>query len=169
MHYPGSGVCKTWVAFVDGMASQNVMAMVFYNPRSSFSYRASTFKRKLKIWVFTLTQQYPLKSRRLKHARLVFSIFLDYSGFSYYWDLNHICSNSWLPTRFLQLSPGWHIRLISDLPSACQEYSCSSDCPKLWFCRMAPVLSDLHWLPVCHRNSIKIATVTFRVLQFQQP
>ena len=28
---------------------------------------------------------------------------------------------------------------------------------------------DLHWLPVRHRISFKIATVTFRVLQSQQP
>ena len=37
------------------------------------------------------------------------------------------------------------------------------------FCHITPVLSDLHWLPVRHRISYKIATVTFRVLQFQQP
>ena len=37
------------------------------------------------------------------------------------------------------------------------------------FCHIAPVLSDLHWLLVRHRISFKIATVTFRVLQFQQP
>ena len=36
-------------------------------------------------------------------------------------------------------------------------------------CRITPVLSDLHWLPVCHRNSFKIATITFKMLQFQQP
>ena len=29
-------------------------------------------------------------------------------------------------------------------------------------------LSDLHWLPVRYRISLKIATVAFRVLQFQQ-
>ena len=40
---------------------------------------------------------------------------------------------------------------------------------KPWFCYITLVLSDLHWLPVCHRISFKIATVTFRVLQFQQP
>ena len=37
------------------------------------------------------------------------------------------------------------------------------------FCHITPVLFDLHWLPVCHRISFKIATVTYRVLQFQQP
>ena len=37
------------------------------------------------------------------------------------------------------------------------------------FCHITPVLSDLHWLPVHHRISFKIATVTYRVLQFQQP
>ena len=34
------------------------------------------------------------------------------------------------------------------------------------FCHITPVLSDLHWLPVRHRISFKIATVTYRVLQF---
>ena len=37
------------------------------------------------------------------------------------------------------------------------------------FCHITPVLSDLHWLPVRHRISFKIATVTFKVLQSQQP
>ena len=38
------------------------------------------------------------------------------------------------------------------------------------FCHITPVLSDLHWLPVVrHRISFKIARVTFRVRQFQQP
>ena len=37
------------------------------------------------------------------------------------------------------------------------------------FCHITPVLSDLHWLPVRHRISFKIATITFRVLQFHQP
>ena len=37
------------------------------------------------------------------------------------------------------------------------------------FCRITPVLSDLHWLLVRHRINFKIATITFKVLQFQQP
>ena len=37
------------------------------------------------------------------------------------------------------------------------------------FCHITLVLSDLHWLPVHHRISFKIATVSYRVLQFQQP
>ena len=37
------------------------------------------------------------------------------------------------------------------------------------FCHITPVLSDLHWLPVRHRISFKIAPVTFRVLQSRQP
>ena len=36
-------------------------------------------------------------------------------------------------------------------------------------CHITPVLSDLHWLPVRHRISFKIATVIFNVMQFQQP
>ena len=96
----------------------------------------------------------------------------SHSGFSHYWGFqNHSCSNSWLPTWFLQLSLGWHFRFKSDSPSACPEYSCSGGRTKQKprFCHITPVLSDLHWLPVRHRISFKIATVTFRVLQFQQP
>ena len=37
------------------------------------------------------------------------------------------------------------------------------------FCRITPVLSDLYWLPVRYRIDFKIATITFKVLQFQQP
>ena len=37
------------------------------------------------------------------------------------------------------------------------------------FCHITPVLSELHWLPVCQRINFKIATITFKVLQFQQP
>ena len=37
------------------------------------------------------------------------------------------------------------------------------------FCHISPVLADLHWLPVRHRVSFKIATITFKVLHFQQP
>ena len=37
------------------------------------------------------------------------------------------------------------------------------------FCHITPVLSDLHWLQVRHRISFKITTVTYTVLQFQQP
>ena len=37
------------------------------------------------------------------------------------------------------------------------------------FDHITPVLSELHWLPVCHRINFKIATITHRVLQFQQP
>ena len=36
------------------------------------------------------------------------------------------------------------------------------------FCHITPVLSDLDWLPVRHRINLKIATITFKVLQFQQ-
>ena len=37
------------------------------------------------------------------------------------------------------------------------------------FCHITPVLSELHWLPVRHRINFKIATITFKVLQFKQP
>ena len=37
------------------------------------------------------------------------------------------------------------------------------------FDHITPALSELHWLPMCHRINFKIATITDRVLQFQQP
>ena len=39
---------------------------------------------------------------------------------------------------------------------------------KSCFCCITPILSDLHWLPVRHKINFKIATITFKVLQFQQ-
>ena len=84
--------------------------------------------------------------KRLNHAMKSLEIVLWYAGvwniqgllfpyscpashscFSYYWGFkNHSCSNSWLPTWFLQLFPGWYFRFKSDSPSACPEYSCSN-------------------------------------------
>ena len=43
------------------------------------------------------------------------------------------------------------------------------DTEKSRFCHITLVLSELHWLPVRHRINFKIATITFKVLQFQQP
>ena len=37
------------------------------------------------------------------------------------------------------------------------------------YCRITPVLADLHWLPVRHRIHFKIATITFKTLHSQQP
>ena len=37
------------------------------------------------------------------------------------------------------------------------------------FDHITPVLTELHWLPICQRKNFKIATITYRVLQFQQP
>ena len=37
------------------------------------------------------------------------------------------------------------------------------------FCHITPVLADLHWLPIRHRISFKIASIAFKVLHFQQP
>ena len=92
------------------------------------------------------------------------------SCFSHYWGFqNNSFSNSWLPTWFLQFSPGWHIRIKFGSTSACLEHSCSSCRTKTRYCHITPVLSDLHWLPVRYKITFKFATVTYRVLQFQQP
>ena len=55
-----------------------------------------------------------------------------------------------------------HLQLVQKtLARVSTEKSC--------FCHITPILSDLHWLPVRHRINFKIATITFKVLQFQQP
>ena len=58
---------------------------------------------------------------------------------------------------------------VLDLKEKLQNTLARVDAQKPRFCHITPVLSDLHWLPVRHRISFKIATVTFRVLQSQQP
>ena len=40
---------------------------------------------------------------------------------------------------------------------------------KSCFSHITPVLFALHWLPIHHRISFNIATIAFKVLQFQQP
>ena len=37
------------------------------------------------------------------------------------------------------------------------------------YCRITPVLIDMHWLPVRQRIDFKIATTAFKVLHYQQP
>ena len=37
---------------------------------------------------------------------------------------------------------------------------------KYRFCRITPVLADLHWLPVCHRLNFKIANYRFQGVAF---
>ena len=67
------------------------------------------------------------------------------------------------------LLAGIYTRFKSDSPSACPETLAQVVAQKPRFCHITPVLSDLHCLPVRHRISFKIASVTFRFLQFQQP
>ena len=49
--------------------------------RSRLLALLSSFKRQLRIWVFTLTRKCSLISRCLRHARLVISIFVPYFTF----------------------------------------------------------------------------------------
>ena len=37
------------------------------------------------------------------------------------------------------------------------------------FFHITPVLADLHWLPIRHKINLKIASIAFKVLHFQQP
>ena len=77
-------------------------------------------------------------------------------------------------STFLQIDSGHPIIIVHNTWSDSTQLSWIHQ--RFWvvaqkpgFCHITPVLSDLHWLPVRHRSSFKIATVTFRVLQFQQP
>ena len=68
----------------------------------------------------------PLRSFHVNLKVLLLLLLLLLLLFSHYWGFhNHSCSNSWLPTWFLQFSLGWHIRFKSGSPSACPEHSCS--------------------------------------------
>ena len=37
------------------------------------------------------------------------------------------------------------------------------------YCRITPVLIDLHWLPIRQRIEFRMATTAFKVLHYQQP
>ena len=133
----------------------------------------SSFKRQLRIWVFTLTQKCPLKNRCLKHAMLVYfhicalrhiwasltteaskTIAAAIVGSRLDFCNSLLAGTSVSNLTRLQLVQNTLVRVVTQKPR---------------FCHITPVLSDLHWLPVRQRISFKIATVTFRVLQFQQP
>ena len=117
--------------------------------------------------MFTLTQQCLLISRCLKHARLDFfhiralrhshtaeaSKTIAAARVGSRLDLcNSLLAGTSVSNQTrLQLVHNTLARVFAQKPR---------------FCYITPVLSDLYWLPVRHRISFKIATVTFKVLQF---
>ena len=64
------------------------------------------------------------------------------------------------------LSSCWHFCFKLGSPTACSKYTCSGRYRKISFLSHHPRSSYLHWLPVRHRIDFKIATITFKVLQF---
>ena len=93
------------------------------------------------------------------------------ASLNYYWGFqNHSCSNI-VGSRLdfcNSLLAGTSVSNLTRLQIV-QNTLARVVAQKSRFCHITPVLSDLHWLPVRHRISFKIATITFRVLQSQQP
>ena len=123
--------------------------------------------------MFTLTQKCPLISRCLKHARLVISIFVRCVTFgaSLTTEASKTIAAAIVGSRFdfcNSFMAGTSVSNLARLQRV-QNTLARVVAQKPRFCYITPVLSDLHWLPVRHRISFKIATVTYRVLQFQQP
>ena len=120
-----------------------------------------------------MTQQCPLISRCLKHAMLVISIFVRCVTFG-------LLSLLRLPKTIAAAIVGSRLDFCNSLLAGTsvsnlarlqrvQNTLARVDAQKPRFCHITPVFSDLHWLPVRRINRFKIATVTYRVLQFQQP
>ena len=63
----------------------------------------------------------------------------------------------------------WDLCFKRGSPTTFSKYTCSDRYRKFSFLLHHAILSNLHWLPVCHRINFKIATITFKVLYFQQP
>ena len=124
------------------------------------------FKHQLKIWVFTLTQKCHLISRCLKHARLVISIFVPLTT-----EASKTIAAAIVGSRLdfcNSLLAGTSVSNLTRLQRV-QNTLARVVAQKPRFCHITPVHSDFHWLSVRHRISFKIATVTFTMLQSQQP
>ena len=93
--------------------------------------------------VFFTSRSKPLESSAESIASISVPVHLSsFSHLSRIWAPNSIFPYHWGPGRY------WK---------------------NLVFATSRPVLSDLLWLPVRNRINFKIATITFKILQFQQP
>ena len=134
----------------------------------------SPIRRQSSIWVFTLTQQCPLTNRCLKHARLacIFHIrALRHIWASLTTEASQTIAAAIVGSRLdfcNSLLAGTSVSNLTRLQRV-QNTLARVVAQKPRFCHITTVLSDLHWLPVRHRITFKIATVTFMVLQSQQP
>ena len=129
----------------------------------------SSYNRQLKIWVFTLTQQCPLISRCLKHYFHIRA--LHHIPASLTTEASKTIAATIVGSRLdfcNSLLAGTSVSNLARLQCV-QNTLARVVAQKPQFCHITPVLFDSHWLPVCHRISFKIARVTYRVLQFQQP
>ena len=130
----------------------------------------SSFNHISRIWVFTLTLKCLSTSKFLKHVRCLISTFA------------HIRSP--LTTEAYKTVAAAIVRSRLDYCNSLLAGTSVSNLARLQLvqntlarvvtqksrsCHISHVLADLHWLPVRHRISFKIATITFKVLHFQQP
>ena len=144
------------------------------NPLHQFQLpiHPSSFNHLSRIWVFILILECPSIGKFPKHARHLTSTFVHCATFdlptteacktiaaaivgSRLDNCNSLLAGTSVSNLArLQLVPNTLARVVTE---------------KSRFCHITPVLSELHWLPVRHRINFKIATIAFKVLQFQQP
>ena len=91
-------------------------------------------------------------------------------SFSHPWDSwNNSVGYSRITAWLMKFSPRWHIVFNLSRRQIVQNTIVRIVAQKSRFDHITPSLSELHWLPVCHRINFKIATIPHGVLQFQQP
>ena len=125
----------------------------------------SSFSHLSRIWVFILILECPSIGKFQRHARHLSFTFVH---------CRHIRSS--LTTEACKTIAAAIVGSRLDYCNSLLAGTSVSNLTRLQpvqteksrFCHITPVLSDLHWLPVRHRINFKIATITFKVLQFQQ-
>ena len=145
------------------------------NPLHQFQLpvHPSSFNHLSRIWVFILILECPSIGKFPKHARHLTSTFGHCATFD-------LPSPLWLGKTIAAAIVGSRLDYCNSLLAGTsvsnlarlqlvQNTLARVVTEKSRFCHITPVLSELHWLPVRHRINFKIATITFKVLQFQQP
>ena len=148
------------------------------NPLHQFQLpvHPSSFNHLSRIWVFISILECPSIGRFPKHARHLTSTFVHCATFDLPSPLRR-CKTiaAAIVGSRLDYCNSVTLFLLAHLFQTWLAYSLfkihlpGSLLKNLVFATFTPVLSELHWLPVRHRINFKIATIAFKVLQFQQP
>ena len=131
----------------------------------------SNFKHQSRIWVSILTLDYLSTKRYLKYVKRHISTSLPYIRSSFTTEAAKTLASAVVESRLYYCNSLLAGTSVSNL--AClqlvQNNLARVVAQKSRFDHITPVQSEQHWLPVFHRINFKIATITYRVLQFQQP